>query len=156
MFERIIEIIIYVISELRQETKIQDINLLKLEELGYSQSEISAAFSWLADRVEMNAQLPAIAKLPVDTPQKNSFRILHGAEQELFSQEAWGELLQMEQLGLLKVEHIEQIIERVSLLGYRIEEVSEIRNMAASLIFHSQMIKPAGSRFMLSGKDTIN
>ncbi|HYF02437.1 MAG TPA: DUF494 family protein [Patescibacteria group bacterium] len=156
MFERIIEIIIYVISELRQETKIQDINLLKLQEMGYSQSEISAAFSWLADRVEMSAQMPNFMKPTDEKPSQDSFRILHLAERELFSKEAWGEILEMEQIGLLNSTHIEEIIERCAMAGYKVTDVTEVRNMAAQLLFHAQMIKPAGSRFMLSGSDTVN
>jgi uncharacterized protein Smg (DUF494 family) len=143
-------------SELRQERKIQDINFTELQKMGYSESEISTAFSWLADRVEMNAQMPEFTLPESEAPQKSSFRILHLAERELFSKEAWGEMLEMEQIGLLDTTHIEEIIERCAMAGYKVTDAKEVRNIAAKLLFHTQLIKPAGSRFMLSGTDTIN
>ena len=53
MYERIVEIITFVLSELKQNKKLSEIDLNVLQDRGYSSSEISTAFSWLVDKLEL-------------------------------------------------------------------------------------------------------
>ncbi len=48
--ERIIEIIFFLLNEIRDNTPLTDIDLKPLSTRGFSETEISTAFSWLIDR----------------------------------------------------------------------------------------------------------
>ena len=151
MYERIVEIITYVLSELKQNKKISDIDLIELETKGYSNSEISTAFSWLVDRLEFSNKVPDL-KLE----SEGSFRILHDAEKDLFTEQAWGELIQMQSIGILNVNQIELVIERALLSGIFKIDSFFLKNMIASFIFNATNSLMPGSRVLLSGNDTIN
>ena len=145
--DKIVEIITYVLAQLKQNKKISDIDVEQLEEKGYTSSEISTAFSWLVDRMEFQE-----FKLETD----NSFRILHDAEKDLFTEEAWGELIQMNSLNLISNNDIETIIEKSLLSGiYKIDQ-SQLKEFVASIIFNANNSSLPGSRIMLKGNDTIN
>lgn len=152
MIERIIEIIVFVISELRNHKDIADINLSKLRDLGYTNSEISTAFSWLVDRVEFSEDLFSGSEIT----NKNSFRMLHEAEKELFTDKALGEIIQLQSLGIIKSAHIELIIERAIMTEHDKIDSNALKSFVAHTIF-SQNINPVGaSRIMLNGSDSIN
>lgn len=151
MFERIIEIIVYVISELRQNKHITEIDVSELNKLGYTNTEISTAFSWLVDRVEFSFQY-----FGNENYSNTSFRILHEAEQELFTNQAWGELIELHSLGLISNEHIEMLIEKALMLGVQEINSSQLKTFVASLIFNGNSKNMPGSRVMLNGYDTIN
>lgn len=152
MFERIVEIIAYVIGELKQNKKITDIDFDKLQNLGYSNSEISTAFSWLVDRIEFSESLFA----PDNFTDSNSFRILHDAERELFTSEAWGQLVHLQSLGLLTGEHIENIIERALMTGTQRIDAKALKQFVAQVVFNIKNLNQPGSRLMLVGSDLIN
>jgi uncharacterized protein Smg (DUF494 family) len=151
MYERIVEIITYVLSELKQNKKISEIDLNALHSRGYSSSEISTAFSWLVDRVEFSNKITTL-----EIESDNSFRILHDAEKELFTEQAWGELIQMHSIGILNSQQIEIIIERALLSGIFKIDSFFLKNMIASFIFNATNSLMPGSRVLLSGNDTIN
>ena len=152
MFERIVEIITFVLSELQQNKRIADIDIDVLVEKGYTDSEISTAFSWLVDRLEFEDNLLNIEGFT----GSDSFRILHSAERDLFTEKAWGELIQYHSLGILNNEAIETIIEKSLMTGiYKIDE-DFLKQMVASLIFNAGNTNMPGNRVMLNGNDTIN
>lgn len=151
MYERIVEIITYVLTELKQNKKISEIDLNALQSRGYSSSEISTAFSWLVDRVEFSNKITTL-----EIESDNSFRILHDAEKELFTEQAWGELIQMHSIGILNSQQIEIIIERALLSGIFKIDSFFLKNMIASFIFNATNSLMPGSRVLLSGNDTIN
>jgi uncharacterized protein Smg (DUF494 family) len=152
MYEKIIEIIVYVIAELRHHKNINEIDLEQLKQLGYTKAEISTAFSWLVDRIEMAEKLYT----PAQTQRNGSFRVLHEVERELFSDDAWGEIIQLQSLGLLNSEHIEMLIERAIMTGIGIIECQHVKNFVAHVVFNANMNGSSNARFMLAGNDTIN
>lgn len=151
MYERIIEIIVFVVSELRQNKNISDINISELYNLGYTNTEISTALSWLVDRLEFSEKFFN----NVGT-NEGSFRILHDAEKEMFTKEAWGELVQLNALGILTNEHIESLIERAAMLGIRLIDSQQLNYFVANTIFNPFASNVPGSRIMLMGNETIN
>jgi len=151
MHERIVEIITRVLNELKQNKKIDEIDIKGLEKSGYTNSEISAAFSWLVDKLEFSNDL-----FTTDKESGNSFRILHEAEQDLFTEEAWGELIQMHSIGMLSSSHIETIIERALISGIFKINSEILKTYVASIIFKAVPNNVPGSRIMLKGNDTIN
>lgn len=152
MYERIIEIIMLVIAEFRKRNSISTIDLNELQRRGYTSAEISAAFSWLVDKVEFTKELLPLHECSAAT----SFRVFHEAERELFSRQALGELIQMQELGMLGNQHIEEIIERTLLSGMRKVDAKELKNMVAALMFNIEHTRSAGFRLMLEGNETIN
>ncbi|MDC1068626.1 DUF494 family protein, partial [Candidatus Kapabacteria bacterium] len=106
MQERIVELITIVLQELKKNIRISDIDIENLIGKGYTSSEISTAFSWLVDRIEFNTNFNT-----GDDSTEDSFRFLHDAEQEMFTKEAWGEVIQLKTLGILSYENVETLIE---------------------------------------------
>lgn len=151
MYEKIIEIIVYVISELRQNKNISEIDVNELQKRGYTSAEISTALSWLVDRVEFSEQI-----FIKDSTRETSFRILHEAERELFTKEAWGELVQLQSLGILTNEHIDTIIERALMLSLNKIDSPKFKTFVAMVIFNPQGDGVSGNRIMLNGSDAIN
>ena len=61
------------------------------------QSEISAAFSWIYENIELDQQKTSRAA----ASQDGSRRVLHDAEKAVLSTESQGYLIQLRELGLL-------------------------------------------------------
>ncbi|MCX6152693.1 MAG: DUF494 family protein [Candidatus Kapabacteria bacterium] len=153
MFERIIEILAYVISELRHNKNLNEIDVIELQDRGYTKSEISTAFSWLVDRIEFAEQL----FLSLSTAENHSFRVFHPFEQDLFSKDAWGALIQYHSLGIITNEHIESIIDRGMMMGLRRIETSQLKALIGLLIFNNDSVGlRLGNKHLLDGNDTIN
>jgi uncharacterized protein Smg (DUF494 family) len=152
MYERIIEIIVFVIAQLRQNVELHEVDTDKLQRLGYTKSEISTAFSWIADRSESGQPMLEFSELA----DSNSFRILHEAEQELFTPEAWGELVQMNSLGILNNEYTEILIEKAVLMGSQEIDSEQLKTFVANIIFNAQTDSLPGVRFLLQGNESIN
>ncbi len=152
MFERIIEIIVYLLSELREKSDMSEIDLTKLKQLGYSNSEISAAFSWIVDRVEFSDELFKGDLFPSDV----SFRVIQGSEVDLFTKEAWGEMIQLQILGLIDNDQIETMIEKAMVSGNQDIDKGAIHQFVANHLRNPDNHSKFGSRFMLDGSETIN
>ncbi len=152
MHERIIEIIVYVISELKQNRKLSEIDLNELQDLGYTHAEISTALSWLVDRLDFSDNIG----LPADFGSVSAYRVFHKSERELFTREAFGELVQLQQLGLVTNEQTEMLLEKALLLGNGAIDVHQLRYFVANAVFGAQYNALPAHRFMLSGADSIN
>ncbi len=59
MQERIVEIILFLVSELKSNKQLNDVDVSLLTESGYTQTEISTAFSWLFERMSLGQELVA-------------------------------------------------------------------------------------------------
>jgi uncharacterized protein Smg (DUF494 family) len=151
MYERIIEIIALVISELKNKRYIYDIDIKELAELGYTQEEISTAFSWLVDRMDFSEKF--FTGSQESSPE--SFRILLDFEREFFTDEALSEIVHLNTLGLLTNEMLEGLIDRITLMGITQIDVIQLRNFIAYYVFQ---VQPGdfSNRIMLQGNDTIN
>ncbi len=151
MFQRIIEIIVYVITELRRNKALADIDVDGLRMKGYTPSEISTALSWIVDRVEFSSDFISFdAKAGRD-----SFRMLHDAEKELFTKEAWGDMVHYQSLGILNNDHLEAILEKASLTGAGKIDSEKLKTMIAVMIFNARPDHDT-VRLMLLGNETIN
>ena len=143
--ERIMEIIAFVIGARNQGTPLTKVDLGELHRRGFTESEISAALSWILERGTADASSDA------------SFRILHGIEAETITPEGWGLLLSYVNLGFLTNEDVEQIIERAMLMAQEtIIDVAEVRALVAVYVMHRGPLPESGSRSLLSGTDSIN
>ncbi len=53
MHERIVEIILFLVNELKSNKQLSEVDVSLLSQNGYTQSEISTAFSWLFERMSV-------------------------------------------------------------------------------------------------------
>ena len=154
MHERIIEIIALILAQLRRDNSLHSINLDEISKRGYTPSEISTAYSWLLDRFAHGVT----SLTDIVNTEKQSFRILHQAEREAFSKEAWGELVEYHALGFLTNEFIEEIITRIMISGiHQISGTTLKQLIAMMLLTTSNQAHPSpGAQMMLTGNETIH
>lgn len=97
--------------------------------LGYTQQEIETALYWFYNRQELRQH-----SKPDDQFGRDSFRFLHDAERQIISPEAYGYLIELQQLGLINLTEMDTIIERAVLLGGRRIDANEMKMFIAAFI----------------------
>jgi len=150
MKEKVVEILMYIMSEIRENKQISDIDTKELQSKGYTQSEISAAISWIYDNVQLGSR---DRRGPV-TAGEQSHRVFHDAEKGVLSTEARGYLVQLQALGLLDNRDLELVVERAMLSGYEKMTVAELQEIVAAVLFSRG--GAAGGGFMLNSGDSIH
>jgi len=136
MNERVVEILIYLMHEIRQKRgniELMDGISKDLIGKGYTENEINAAFSWLFERFKSDTEDILIN----EEADVNSYRMLSDIERLVVSSEAFGYLIQLRQLRLIEQSEMEQIIERAMMLGVSSIGTEEIKTVVAALFFNS-------------------
>jgi uncharacterized protein Smg (DUF494 family) len=152
MKEKVVELLVYIMSAVQENKRISEIDLTELATQGYTQSEISAAFSWFHEIVESNQQ----RETGVSPPAAGSRRILHEAERAALSTESQGFLIQLLELGVINDKDCETVIDRVMMAGYEKLAVTDLRDIVASVLFARRGDDGFGGRSMLNSGDTIH
>ena len=152
MREKIVEIIVYLMGELRNNIPLGEIDLSVLTNNGYTPTEISTAFSWLYEKFTLGENL---AK-DVSKSSPHSHRVMHEAERSVFTNEAQGYLIQLRELGLIQDSEIETVIDRVMLADYASAGIQETKSIVASILLEGDSQRTSGSRMMFNGKDSIH
>lgn len=152
MKEKVVELLMYIMSEMRGEKSLGEIDLSDLKSRGYTQSEISQAFSWLLE----NVQMQQAGSLRTSSRSRGSRRVLHDAEKFVLSTESQGYLIQMREIGLLNEDDLETVIERAMASGYDKLTPAELQEIVASVLFS----RPGGDRgshpSLLEGDGTVH
>ncbi|HVN47310.1 MAG TPA: DUF494 family protein [Bacteroidota bacterium] len=130
MQERIVEIILYLVNELKSNKRLSDVDVSSLERDGYTPSEISSAFSWLFERLAVGQLVIAPTAGNI-----NSHRLLNDAEKMIVSPQAAGYLMQCQQLGIISNADIEAIVERIMTAGFSSVGLTEMKSFVASYLF---------------------
>jgi uncharacterized protein Smg (DUF494 family) len=151
MQEKIVELIVFLMREIRQTHDISKVDVSKLKDNGYSQSEISTALSWIYDKMNVREPLKK-----VKGKRARSYRVFHEAERQILTKEARGFLVEMYELGLIDHVDMENIIERSLMSGLNVIDRNEIKSVAAGVLFEYNSPGKPGSRIMLNSSDTIN
>ena len=146
MKEKVVELLVFIMTEIQENKRINDIDISDLRSKGYTQSEISAAFSWLHDNFQLNGSADRH-----EGRQQGSQRMLHEAEKFSLTTESQGYLIQLRELGLLDERDLETVIERVMLTGYEKLAVGELHSIVASVIFAR-----GGDRLFLQNGYTVH
>lgn len=152
MREKIVEIIVYLMGELRNNIPLGEIDLSVLTSNGYTPTEIGPAFSWLYEKINLGENV--VKEISKSSP--HSHRVLHDAERMVFTPEAHGYLIQLRELGVISEEDIETVIDRVMLADYVAAGIQETKSIVASILLEGEDSRGAGSRVMFNGKDTIH
>jgi len=147
MYERVIEIIVYIVNELRTHHAIADNKQFeslsrKLVDDGYTENEISFAFSWIFEKIKLDTHRES------KTSVIRTHRILHEFEKIAISTSAYGYLIQLREFDLIDDWEMEMIIERALLSERTPVSESEIKDIISSVVFKpDDMIE--GSLFLL-------
>lgn len=147
--ERIIEILVYIVTELSKKKQIEEIDVITLLNKGYSRTEISLALSWIVENLE-NGKSTLYQNL---NSSNKSFRYLHEAEKHLFTPDGWQELNQLYNLGILSYEKMETFIDRAMLMGLKNINAQQVKKFIAGLIFEPN---PNSNYFSPNSEDLIN
>lgn len=144
MNERVVEILIYIMSAIRKNTRLsQKLDLLSrsLIQKGYSESEISSAFTWLLDRLNYDSEELIQKQGPA---LKHSLRHLHEYERSIISTEAYGYIIQLRELNIINEMDVEQILERSMMIGASHVGIEEVKSIVASMLFASEHVADSG------------
>ncbi|HGY54097.1 MAG TPA: DUF494 family protein [Caldithrix abyssi] len=154
MQERIIEIIVYLLEEFRQEHTEENYSDLskQLISLGYTESEINLAFSWIFNHLQSTGS----GNGEEFSYSLGSNRVLHDVEKLVISAEAYGYVLQLRHLGILSDFDLEIIIDRALALGTTSIEIADIKAITASLLFGSDSGNSWEGYFFQQGNNTVH
>jgi len=153
---RVMEVILFLVGEMRRNKQLGDIDLGKLAAKGYTESEVSTAFSWLFDKMALSVTQSNVTDLSDNAMIGNTpFRIYHDLEQSFLSAEARGYLIQLRELGLLKDSEMELLIDRLWFIGTHDIGLEDVRDLAAAIIFDFNDSTRTGSRMMLNVTDRV-
>lgn len=150
MKDRVVEILVFLMSEMQENKPLHEVDLSQLRDRGYTTSEISAAFSWLYE----NSRTERIESIRSGRAGAGSRRMLHDAEKAVLSIAAQGYIIQLNELGLVDDREVEIILERAMSSGYAGLTVQEVRDIVATVLFSGD--RPAGGHSILNNEDTIH
>ncbi|MCX6121547.1 MAG: DUF494 family protein [Ignavibacteriales bacterium] len=142
------EIILFLVNELRSNKRLNDVDVSSLTRDGYTQSEISSAFSWLFERLSVGKSIT-----DVTSGSSTSHRILNDAEKMVVGLQAYGYLIQCQQLGLLNNVDVETIIERIMMAGFAAVGLPEMKSFVAGYLFD---MESSNGQISLGTNDTIH
>jgi uncharacterized protein Smg (DUF494 family) len=148
MQERVVEIILFLVNELRSNKRLNDVDVSSLTRDGYTQSEISSAFSWLFERLSVGKSITDVA-----SGASTSYRMLNDAEKMVVGSQAFGYLIQCQQLGLLNNMDVETIIERIMMAGFAAVGLPEMKSFVAGYLFD---LENSNGQISLGTNDTIH
>jgi uncharacterized protein Smg (DUF494 family) len=148
MHERIVEIILFLVNALRSNKRLSDVDVTELAKDGYTQSEITSAFSWVFERLSVGQPMTG-----TEQAAHTSQRILHEVERMVINAEAHGYLLQCLQLGILTNSDVEIIIERVMVAGFASVGLPEMKSFIAGFLFDND---GSNGQISLTTNDTIH
>jgi uncharacterized protein Smg (DUF494 family) len=131
---RILEIVFYLMDYLHdthgQTNSLGDLSI-DLKGLGYSDEEITRAYSWVLDHVQTGGE-----QLYSSIPEHGgSVRVLTQAERTMFMPDAYGLLTKLMALEVLDLEQLEDILERISLFGQQPVSVEQLKLIVSMVAF---------------------
>lgn len=151
MHEKIIEIIVYILNEMRNSKQISEIDIKRLNSDGYTDAEINTAFAWIFSKIDSGEKV-----FTESTENSKSHRFFHSAEQNILSTEAMGYLIQMKELGIISDMDEELIIDKIFMAGYQKAGVDELKLIISTLLFDFEDKTNTMNRLVLQNNETIH
>jgi uncharacterized protein Smg (DUF494 family) len=132
MQERIIEVIVYLLTEMQQERSRKDkvdlthVLLLK----GYTEVEINLGFSWIFNHLK---NPPLDSSLPFD--KSDDTEDFDDLDELVIAPDAYGYLLQLLNLGVVRENDMQIIVERALAFGKEDINLDDLKSIVAGIIF---------------------
>ena len=134
MSNRILEIVVLLIDYFRESqdhfSNMDDLSV-SLKARGYTDSEISSAYSWLMERYE-NSPESYFSSFP---DLNGSQRVFSEEERFQLSIDAQGLLHKLLSLGLIDNEQFESVLERAAMISNMPLDLDQVKMVASTLIF---------------------
>ena len=151
MQEKIIEIIVYILSEIKNRKQISDIDLKKLAKIGYTESEINTAFAWIYSRINQGENI-----FKGKERSTKSKRFFHEIEKDILTTDAMGYLITLFELGILSDTDEELLLDKIFYSGFEIIDKAELKFLIASIILGLENRSDKLGRFALQNNETIH
>lgn len=151
LYEKIIEIIVFLLTEMKNNKQLAEVDMDKLANLGYTQNEINTAFSWVYSKIYAGEKV-----FVDDKNETNSQRFLHDVEQNIITPDAFGYLIQLKELELINNMDIDLIIDRIMVSSYNKVELADMKLLIASYLLDIDEMNDKNSRMMINTNDTIH
>jgi len=149
--EKVIEIIVYLLSELKNNKQLGDIDLQGLSNMGYTQSEINTAFTWIYSKLNSGEIIFTDKKRT-----RKSHRFLHDIERNMIEPEAFGYLLELKELGLLNDIDVENVLEKIIVSGYTRVALKDIKVLVAGYLLDVNDMTNSDRRIIMNRDESIN
>lgn len=133
--ERILEIVFYLVEHTRNHKgRVGPFKSISrdLKNLGFTDSEISSAYSWFLDELQKEG-----GKINPAAKTSGSVRVLSPEEMHNFTPDAAGFLVQLLQMQLINSSQFERILERSFLIGPEQIDLPVIKAIASRYVFSS-------------------
>lgn len=153
MNENIIDIIAMTIADFQTKGKTKTMAMKAMRSRGFSDKEISIAFSWLADKLDKKFPSELV---DLQTHTERAFRLFDAEEQEYFTPNAYNDLIRYISIGLIGSEHIDIMLEKINMFMVSKITSKMLKQFIASYIFDAPFPEQTGSSSQLSGNATIN
>jgi len=150
-YERVIEIIVYLLTEMKENKQLSEVDVQRLTRLGYTQNEINTAFSWVYSKIHSGEKI-----FSDDTLEPRSHRMLHEVEKNVLEPEAFGYLIQSRELGLISDMDIENILDRIMGSGYMKVTEEDIKYFLAAYLLDIEDASNKNKHILLNMNDTVN
>jgi len=151
IYEKVLEIIVFLLTELKRNKQLSEVDLKLLEKQGYTQNEINTAFSWIYSKIYTGDKI-----FVEEDNNTKSNRFLHEVEQNAISSEAYGYLIQLKELSLLNNMDMDLIIDKLMVTSYNKVDVEDMKYMVAACLLDMDDMNNTNSRMMINTNDTIN
>jgi uncharacterized protein Smg (DUF494 family) len=152
MVSEIVDVIVKVFEGIQKKNSLKDMEKLLLNRDNYHKNLISAAYSWIHDKSIRDS----LSNMEINSNPKSGFRILSNEEKFLLGEENEKYLMNLYNIGLLKSNDIDKIIEQVQLFPENSQNVDNINLLILSLFFDTDKKSTPGSRYILYSSDTVN
>ena len=133
MQERIVELIVYLLTRLQQDRSHTDtIDLSREAHLkGYAETEVNLAFAWIFNHL----RTPIPEKTDSEIDFDDELADLTDIEKLVISPEAYGFLLQLINLGVIRESDIEMFVERALAIGKDDINIDDLKSIVANILF---------------------
>jgi uncharacterized protein Smg (DUF494 family) len=151
MQEKVIEIIVMILNEMRNSKGLEDIDVKKLSNEGYTDAEINTAFAWIFSKIDSGDEI-----LHTQESRTGSHRVYHPVERKILKRDAIGYLIQLKELGILSDSDAETVIDRLLSAGYQKVGAAEVKMIVSSMIFDSDSLSEIKGKLLLQNNETIH
>ena len=151
MFDKVLEIITYILEDLKHSKNIFDIDFASLMKSGYSNKDINTALAWIFSKFESGESI-----IREEFFKSNSKRIYSPEELSLFTTEALGYLTTIYEMGLIGEIEREMIIDRLQMTTFSKVTIREIKTIIASILINFDSSSDLKKRLILNNNETIH
>lgn len=149
--EKIIEIIVYILSELKNNKSLEEVDYKELRKNGYTKDEIDSAVNWVYSKINVKEK-PFFDEITTS----RSFRFLNDAERNVITKESFGYMLQLQILSVLKEYDIEALIDKIMTSGIVKIRVADMKKIIADYLTDPVEFNSVNRMVMLNINESIN